>query len=509
MFGLSAEVLKEIYGYLHELPAIERVLLYGSRAKGSHKPGSDIDLTLLGRGLTHENSLLPLMRKLDESSLPYLFDLSIFAQLSSTTLIDHILRVGKIFYLRPAMLPEHWNLTKLGDVCKVIGGGTPSKKNEAFYGGDIPWATVRDLCTDMLMQTEYSVTPEAIKKSSSNVIPANNVIIATRVGLGKVCIIQQDTAINQDLRGIIPIDGQINVRYLFFWFKSISEKIIAAGTGATVQGVKVPFVKALKIPVPPLPEQEAIVAILDQAFAAIDQAKAKLEQNIANAKELFQSKLNAVFSRNGDGWVETPLGSLIEVKHGFAFKSQYFTDNGEHVLLTPGNFYEEGGYRDRGAKQKYYEGEIPKDFVLSKGDLLVAMTEQAAGLLGSPLLVPESGKFLHNQRLGLIQKKTDQPLDNRFLFHAFNTKDFRQHLHDTGTGVKVRHTSPTKIKQARLSLTFDPQQQKAVVDMLEALKSKTDVMVQAYQSKLSRLDELKKGVLEKAFSGRLTSADSL
>jgi len=118
MFGLSAEVLKEIYGYLHELPAIERVLLYGSRAKGSHKPGSDIDLTLLGRGLTHENSLLPLMRKLDESSLPYLFDLSIFAQLDSSKLIAHILRVGKVFYLRSDEPPRHWEIKKLGDVSK-------------------------------------------------------------------------------------------------------------------------------------------------------------------------------------------------------------------------------------------------------------------------------------------------------------------------------------------------------------------------------------------------------
>ena len=59
-------------------------------------------------------------------------------------------------------------------------------------------------------------------------------------------------------------------------------------------------------------------------------------------------------------------------------------------LLTPGNFYESGGYRDRGEKQKYYYGEIPRDYVLEKGDMLVAMTEQAAGLLGSPILIPES-----------------------------------------------------------------------------------------------------------------------
>jgi type I restriction enzyme S subunit len=85
------------------------------------------------------------------------------------------------------------------------------------------------------------------------------------------------------------------------------------------------------------------------------------------------------------------------------------------VLLTPGNFYETGGYRDRGEKQKYYTGEIPSGYVLNQGELLVAMTEQAAGLLGSPILVPESGKFLHNQRLGLVTNKLGVAWSNEFL----------------------------------------------------------------------------------------------
>src|SRR5690606_9276469 len=99
-------------------------------------------------------------------------------------------------------------------------------------------------------------------------------------------------------------------------------------------------------------------------------------------------------------WERKTFSNLCDVKHGYAFESASFSDEGEYVLLTPGNFYEQGGYRDRGDLQKYFTGEIPADYVLAKGDMLVAMTEQAAGLLGSPILVPESGKFLHNQRLG-------------------------------------------------------------------------------------------------------------
>ena len=111
--------------------------------------------------------------------------------------------------------------------------------------------------------------------------------------------------------------------------------------------------------------------------------------------------------------MEKPLSGLCDIKHGFTFKSKYFTDQGDYVMLTPGNFYETGGYRDRGEKQKYYCGEIPNGFILEKGDMLVAMTEQAAGLLGSPILIPEPNKFLHNQRLGLVIKKPGIPQGHR------------------------------------------------------------------------------------------------
>ena len=184
--------------------------------------------------------------------------------------------------------------------------------------------------------------------------------------------------------------------------------------------------KAIAISFPPLPEQRRIVGILDEAFEGIATAKANAEKNLQNARALFESHLQSVFTKRGKGWVEKPLSELCDIKHGFAFKSAFFTDSGDYVLLTPGNFYESGGYRDRGEKQKYYSGEIPEAFVLSEGDMLVAMTEQAAGLLGSPIIVPESGKFLHNQRLGLVTKKPGVPWTNEFFFHVFNTQAVRK-----------------------------------------------------------------------------------
>lgn len=128
---------------------------------------------------------------------------------------------------------EGWTTKPLGDVCDVIGGGTPPKDRPELYGGDIPWATVRDMRSDLISDTEFKITLAAVKSSATNIIPKNNVVIATRVGLGKVCLVHQDTAINQDLRAIIPKKKtELFVPFLFWWLKSVAHLIVAQGTGA-------------------------------------------------------------------------------------------------------------------------------------------------------------------------------------------------------------------------------------------------------------------------------------
>jgi len=100
MYGLSTETIEEITAAFMQCPKIEKVMLYGSRAKGNYRNGTDIDITLMGEGLTLENSVYPLMDIFDESSLPYSFDISIFKDIENESLVEHIERVGKVLYER-------------------------------------------------------------------------------------------------------------------------------------------------------------------------------------------------------------------------------------------------------------------------------------------------------------------------------------------------------------------------------------------------------------------------
>src|SRR6202035_5592188 len=107
-----------------------------------------------------------------------------------------------------------------------------------------------------------------------------------------------------------------------------------------------------------------------------------------------------------------------------------------------------------------------------------------AGLLGSPILVPESDKFLHNQRLGLVTKKPGVSWTNEFFFHVFNTQAVRKAIHDSASGVKVRHTSPTKIGEVVVAFPQSLSEQKRIVSTLAALSTETESLAALYERKL-------------------------
>src|SRR5262245_5201428 len=119
-------------------------------------------------------------------------------------------------------------------------------------------------------------------------------------------------------------------------------------------------------------------------------------------------------------WQTFKLKELIDIRHGFAFSSEYYADSGPFVLLTPGNFREEGGFRSLRERQKFYRGPVQDEFVLKPGDMLVAMTEQAPGLLGSTLFVPEDAVYLHNQRLGAIKLIDKKALNLHYLHYLLS-----------------------------------------------------------------------------------------
>ena len=239
------------------------------------------------------------------------------------------------------------------------------------------------------------------------------------------------------------------------------------------------------LPLPHLPEQKKIAHILSTVQRAIE-AQERIIQTTTELKKALMHKLFTEGLRHEpqkqteigpvpESWEVVPLGEFFQIKHGFAFDGKFFKPSGDYILMTPGHFHEEGGFRDQGEKTKFFTGDIPQDYVLAKDDLVVAMTEQKSGLLGSAAFVPEGNRYLHNQRLGLIVDLDAKRLSKRYLFRVFNLPHLRVEVAKTSTGSKVKHTSPTKLLAVKVGIPPTVDEQEEIASALSATQEKINV----------------------------------
>ena len=198
-----------------------------------------------------------------------------------------------------------------------------------------------------------------------------------------------------------------------------------------------------------------------------------------------------------EDWEAKPLVGLTAILHGFGFQGKHFTTFGKYRLTTPGHFHEAGGFRDVGDKQKFYDGPLPDGYLLREGDLIVAMTEQADGLLGSAALVPDNGSYLHNQRLGKLRMLSPN-LSTRFLYRIFNSPLYRAKVRETAAGTKVKHTSPTKLLEIAVPLPPTKAEQEAIAEAL----SDADALIESLEQLLTKKRQIKKGAMQELLAGK-------
>ena len=186
----------------------------------------------------------------------------------------------------PFDVPEGWSWCRLGEICNFIGGGTPDKTNQNYWNGNIHWASVKDIKGDNLFSTEDKITELGLKESSANLAKIDDIILITRISPGKAIITKIETAINQDLKIVIP-KIELEKYFLLYFFQTNESDFIENSSGTTVKGIKLEYLLSKFIPLPPLSEQKLIVEEIEKIFAQIDlleQNKTDLQTAIKQAK---------------------------------------------------------------------------------------------------------------------------------------------------------------------------------------------------------------------------------
>ncbi|OBT04687.1 hypothetical protein A9267_17205 [Shewanella sp. UCD-FRSSP16_17] len=331
---------------------------------------------------------------------------------------------------------------KLGSLCNVLSGF--AFKSNLFGTEGMPIVRIRDVVRG------YSDTYYSGEYDDKFILADGDVLVGMDGDFNTEYWSGGRALLNQRVCKIEVDPTKMCKEFLYYLLPLRLKKIWDDTPFVTVKHLSVKKILDIDVPDWPLETQKQIAAVLEKA----DQLRKDCQQMEQELNSLAQSVFIDMFGdpvTNPKGWDKRELSEMLSVNHGYAFKSEYFTSEGDYVLLTPGNFKEEGGYWDRGEKQKYYSGDIPTGYILEKDALLLAMTEQAAGLLGSSILVPESNKYLHNQRLGLVKFKDDEQ-NTVFYSYLFNNKSVRLAIHSSSTGTKVKHTSPTKLESIKVGV---------------------------------------------------------
>lgn len=173
---------------------------------------------------------------------------------------------------------KKWKKYTLNEIQeRIVGGGTPSRANSLYWGGKIPWATVKDFASFNRYRTQEQITREGLNNSASHLIPQGTLIIATRIALGNAVIYEVDVAINQDLKALF-FKKDIHNRFMYYWFQVNAKTIAGLGSGSTVMGISLPDLKAIEISIPEHEEQMAIATVLSDMDAEIEQLNKTLEK---------------------------------------------------------------------------------------------------------------------------------------------------------------------------------------------------------------------------------------
>lgn len=394
-----------------------------------------------------------------------------------------------------------WDFKKLGEVTELQGGSQPPKSKFKYEEaeGYLRLLQIRDFKSD-----DKAVF---IPKSKKNRLCYENDILIGRYGasVGKICTGKKG-AYNVALMKATPDKELLNTRLYLYYLKSklFQDELASVSSRSAQNGFSKDDIKDFIVPIPPISEQKQIVETLDKAFEKIDKAIANAEQNLQNAKELFESYLQNIFENKGNDWEEKPIKDLTKiVTKGSSPKWQgvNYVDEGGIFFLTSKNVGE-GELLLK--NKKYIEekfNEIQKKTILKKGDVL---TNIVGASIGRTAIFNLDEITNVNQAVCLMRCNSEK-VYNYYLMYLLNSPFFKSILHDNEVDNARANLSLTFFKNLVIPLPkFEVQ--KEIVFKIKSFLEETKKLKAIYTQKIADLEELKKSILEKAFKGELTSA---
>ncbi|HHK2066620.1 TPA: restriction endonuclease subunit S, partial [Streptococcus pyogenes] len=304
-----------------------------------------------------------------------------------------------------------WEEKRISDIANVFtGGGTPSTQNDQYWTGNIPWIQSSDLSKDEILDVNPKkfITKLGLSNSAAKLIPKNSIAIVTRVGVGKLSIINREYTTSQDFLSIS--DLKENLKFTVYSLYRLLQKELNQLQGTSIKGITKGYLLSKTILIPSLPEQGAI----GELFQMVDQLIQLQDQKLATLKEQKQTFLRKMFPAQGQKvpeirlqgfkgeWEEKKLGEVSTHRSGTAIE-KYFDSEGEFKVISIGSYGTNNLYVDQNIRA--VSNELTNSKLVASGELTMVLNDKTANgaIIGRCLLITENNKYVVNQRTEIIR----------------------------------------------------------------------------------------------------------
>lgn len=409
-------------------------------------------------------------------------------------------------------LPKNWVECALNELALVQSGGTPSRGNKAYWNGNIPWIKISDI-KDLYVDeaTEY-ITEEGLANSAARLFPKGTILFTIFATIGRIGILNIEATTNQAIAGITP-SNLINHKYLTYSLIDLSNSLQEQGKGVAQKNINQAILKSTLIPLPPLAEQNRIVAKLDALFAQLETIKTSMAKVPLLLKDFRQQVLNQAVTgklteewRKGkelEDWKEYILLDVIieKPRNGFSPKAVEYETPVKSLTLsatTSGKF--------NPLHVKYLEIEAPNltsHLWLKKDDILIQRSNSLDYVGTAAIYDGTDFDFIYPDIM--MKVRANDKILNKFLFYSLSSKTIKEYFKNNASGTAGNMPKINQETVSRTPINLPPlEEQQEIVSRVESLFAKAYVIEKQYETLKAKIESLPQAILHKAFKGELT-----
>jgi len=411
-----------------------------------------------------------------------------------------------------AQTHEGWEIVKLGDIVeRFIGGGTPSTSDQSYWDGRIAWMTSAHITARLVAAGQRYITERGLAESATNIVPKGNLLVSTRVGIGKVAVNLVDIAISQDLTGVLINKDRANTDYVYWCLTSASRKLRSLAQGSTIKGILKENLANLSLPLPRLAEQRRIAEILGTVDGAIE----KVDKAIEKAQRLKRGIMRQLLTK-GIGHKKSKISEIGKIPAEWEVKPLCDAVGSNETRIVAGPFgsnLKVEDYRDEGVPivrlqnidegrfvvkdMKYISRQKAKELSYHSfvnGDIVLA---KLGDPIGKTCIIPDSfedGIVVAD----VVRIRVDEGVvDKKYIMYALNSFHVSNQLNRGTIGTTRPRVNLGQVRNLLIPLPSLPEQRR-IAEILEA----NDGLIEVQKVKRDELVRIKKGLMNDLLTGQ-------